>query len=66
MCYERIKQLREKNGYTQQHVAKKLCIAQNTYSQYETGHIALNDYILCSLADLYNVSVDYILNRTDI
>lgn len=61
----RIKDLREDNDLTQQQVAKKIGITQRKYSYIETGAQQLTDEILCKLADLYGVSVDYILFRTD-
>ena len=61
----RIRDLREDHDYTQQYVAEKLHIKQNTYSQYETGHRQIPLEILIRLADLYKTSIDYILERTD-
>ncbi len=61
----RIRDLREDHDYTQQYVASKLNIQQNTYSQYETGKRQLPIDILIQLADLYQTSTDYILRRTD-
>ncbi len=61
----RIRDLREDHDYTQQYVAEKLHIKQNTYSQYETGHRQIPLEILIRLADLYKTSTDYILERTD-
>ncbi len=60
-----IKLLRLQNGYTQQFIASKLNIKQNTYSQYETGAREISIDILISLAKLYNTSTDYILCLTD-
>ena len=34
---KRLRELRQQNGLTQQVVAKKLNVKQNTYSQYESG-----------------------------
>ena len=45
--------------------AKYLHIKQNTYSQYETGVISLTAEVLIKLADFYNVSIDYLLDRTN-
>ena len=64
--YSRIKDLREDNDLTQAEVAEYLHIKQNTYSQYETGVIALTDQVLLKLADFYNVSVDYLMDRHNI
>ncbi len=61
----RIRDLREDHDYTQQYVATRLNIQQNTYSQYETGKRQLPIDILIQLADLYGTSTDYILQRTD-
>ncbi|MBE6710497.1 MAG: helix-turn-helix transcriptional regulator [Ruminococcaceae bacterium] len=63
--YMRIRDLREDHDYTQEYVASKLNIRQNTYSQYETGKRQLPIELLIQLADLYQTSTDYILCRTD-
>ena len=51
---------------TQQQVADYLHIKQNTYSQYEVGALRYPVDALITLADFYNVSVDYLLGRTDV
>ena len=66
MRYERIRNLRIDNGYTQKQVAEYLNIKQNTYSQYEIGTLNYPIDVLMKLADFYGVSVDYLLGRTDI
>lgn len=63
--YKRIRELREDNDYTQSEVGKKINIPQRTYAYYESGDRMVPPYVLSALADLYNVSVDYILERTD-
>ena len=65
MIFENIRALREDNDLTQQQLADYLGVAQNTYSQYETGQIAYTAQGLGKLADCYGVSVDYLLGRTD-
>lgn len=62
--YKRIRDLREDKDLTQTQVAKVLGMSQTGYSKYETGENDLPSSILIKLADFYNVSVDYILNRT--
>ncbi len=62
--FETIRNLRIDNGYTQEQIAKYLNIKQNTYSQYEIGVLNYPVDVLIKLADLYNVSVDYLLGRT--
>lgn len=61
MIYENIRALREQNHLTQTQLAQKLHMAQNTYSQYETGKIEWTAPLLIQLAQLYGVSVDYLL-----
>ncbi len=62
--YKRIRDLREDKDLTQTQVAKILGMSQTGYSKYETGENDLPSSILIKLADFYNVSVDYILDRT--
>lgn len=63
--YKRIRDLREDNDYTQAEVGRKINITQRTYAYYESGERMVPPHILSALADFYNVSVDYILERTD-
>ena len=65
MAYRHIRDLRCDRDIRQREVAEHLGMAQNTYSQYETGTIALTAEVLCRLADFYGTSVDYLLGRTD-
>ena len=65
MKYERIRNLRIDGGYTQKQIAEYLLIKQNTYSQYEIGVLNYPIDVLIQLADFYDVSVDYLLGRTD-
>jgi len=58
--------LREDLDLTQKEVAKMIGCSQTTYSRYETGITDVPNDILDKLADIYNVSTDYILWRTDI
>ena len=66
MKFENIRNLRIDNGYTQKQIAEYLHIKQNTYSQYEIGVLNYPVDVLIKLADFYDVSVDYLLGRTDI
>ncbi len=62
---KRIKDLREDNDLTQDELSKILHISQRTYSFYETGGRDIPIKVVCDLAEYYNVSTDYILDRTD-
>lgn len=65
MIFKHIRDLREDSDLRQKDIAEILNVSQNTYSQYETGVIALTAEVLIKLADYYKVSVDYLLDRTD-
>ena len=66
MKYENIRKLRIDSGYTQKQVAEHLGISQNTYSQYEIGVLNYPVDAVVKLAELYQVSTDYLLGRTNI
>lgn len=61
----RIRDLREDKDLTQTEVSKMLNITQVAYSCYELDKRNIPLESLCKLADYYNVSIDYILYRTD-
>lgn len=63
--YKRIRDLREDKDMTQRETADILHCSQRVYSDYERGVLDIPTDILIRLADLHNVSVDYILERTD-
>ena len=63
--YNRIRDLREDSDLNQTQIAKILGMSQTGYSKYETGENDIPTAILIKLADFYNVSVDYLLERTD-
>lgn len=65
MIYTRIRDLREDADLKQKDIAKILNVSQNTYSQYENGVISLTAEVLIKIANFYNVSIDYLLNRKD-
>ena len=64
MVFHNIKSLRIDREVKQRELGELLHIAQNTYSQYETGKIAFTDEMLIKLADFYGTSIDYLLDRT--
>ncbi len=65
MRFKNLRGIREDNDIKQKDVANYLNVSQNTYSQYETGVISLTAEVLIKLADYYNVSVDFLLDRTN-
>ena len=63
--YKRLKDLREDKDLTQTKLAKILNMSQTGYSKYETGENDIPTQILIALANLYETSIDYILEQTD-
>ena len=61
----RIKDLREDRDMRQSDLAALTGIDQRTISNYETGKTAPDAYALIRLADTFDVSIDYLLCRTD-
>ena len=65
MVYSRIWDLREDRDLKQQDLADYLNCSQVCYSRYENGQRDIPLETISKIADFYNVSVDYLLNRTD-
>ncbi|MCQ2459186.1 MAG: helix-turn-helix domain-containing protein [Ruminococcus sp.] len=61
----RLKELRTKKGITQQKLAIDLNLNQNSISRYESGVREADYSTLIALADYFQVSVDYLLERTE-
>ncbi len=62
---ERLIEQRKLNNLTQRQVADLLEIAQPSYIRYENGSAEPNLQNLVKLADYFDVSVDYLLGRTE-
>ena len=63
--FKRLRDLREDHDLSQTKVATYLGMSQTGYSKYETGENDIPTDVLIKLADLYNTSIDYLLERTD-
>lgn len=61
----RLKRLREEKNLTQVEFAKLMSLANSTISQYEAGRRMPDQEILQKFADFFDVSVDYLLGRTN-
>ena len=61
----RLKELRKKRGISQLKLAMDLSMNQNSISRYETGEREADYNTLIKFADYFNVSIDYLLERTD-
>ncbi|WP_309121641.1 helix-turn-helix transcriptional regulator [Paenibacillus sp.] len=64
-CGERIAKLREDLGLTQGELAARLGITRASLSHYETNRRQPDYETLSAMADLFDVSVDYLMKRTD-
>lgn len=61
----RLKELRIKRRMSQLALATALDTTQNSISRYETGEREADYKTLVAIADFFNVSIDYLLERTD-
>ena len=65
MYLKRVRELREDHDLKQTDMAKLLGIHQPVYSRYERGYQNIPLEHLVKLADFYQVSLDYIFERTE-
>lgn len=61
----RLKELRKKRGISQLKLAMDLSMNQNSISRYESGAREADYATLIKFTDYFNVSIDYLLERTD-
>lgn len=61
----RLKELRKSKKISQLKLALDLNMNQNSISRYETGEHEADYKTLIALADYFDVSIDYLLERTD-
>ena len=61
----RLKQLRKQKNISQLKLAMDLNLNQNSVSRYETGEREADYATLIAFANYFNVSIDYLLERTD-
>jgi len=62
---ERLRVLRQANSYTLVEVASALKTDKGTVSNMENGKKGVSVEKLCTLADYFDVSIDYLVGRTD-
>ncbi len=62
---ERLLELRTLHHYTQCQIASHLYITQPSYIRYENGTAEPSIDTLIRLAELFDVSIDYLVGRTD-
>ena len=65
MIYKRIRDSSEDHDLAQADVGRMINVSQRTYAYYESGQRMIPPNVLSALADLYQVRVDYIVERTN-
>ena len=65
MKFQRIQDLRTDADMSQKQLSDILHISQRSYSHYETGSRNIPVEMLIRLANYYDISVDYLVGRTD-
>lgn len=58
--------LRNEKKYSQETMAKKLCVSKSTIAMWETGKRLPSPELYEQIADYFNVDIDYLYGRTDI
>lgn len=61
----RLKELRQEKKISQLKLALDLGLNQNSISRYENNEREADYKTLIAIADYFNVSIDYLLERTD-
>ena len=62
---ERLKELRGLYHYTQRQMAEKIGISQPSYIRYENGTSEPTLETLAKIANIFDVSADYLIGRSD-
>ena len=65
MKFQRLQDLRTDADMSQKQLSEILHISQRSYSHYETGSRNIPVEMLIRLANYYDISVDYLVGRTD-
>jgi len=63
---KRISQLRDKRGWTQEQLAASLGISRAALSHYEKNRREPDTETLTKIADLFRVTIDYLVGRTEL
>lgn len=65
MFSERLKQLRKENNLSQDKIAELLNVSRQSYGRYEAGISEPGIDTLIRISDIFDVSLDFLLGRTD-
>ena len=61
----RLKQLRQENGLSQRALAEQLGVSQQSINKYENHNIEPDIALLRCIADVFDTTIDYLVDRTD-
>ena len=61
----RLKALRRERGLSQQQLALRLGISQQSINKYENHNVEPDISMLSQMADLFDTTVDYLIGRND-
>lgn len=61
-----LRELRQSKGVSQQKIADAIHVSQQSVNKYENHNIEPDINTLIKIADYFNVSVDYLIGRTEI
>lgn len=62
----RLKYYREKFGYKQEDIAEQIETSRSAYANWERGHRVPDVNQIARIADIYNITIDELLGRTDV
>lgn len=62
----RLRELRKEKGVSQQDLANEMLISKRTISRYESGERQPTLLMVFDLSDYFNVSIDYLVGRSDV
>jgi len=65
MIGQKIKTLRKLKGFSQEQMAEKLNMPQNSYSRIETGNVKLDIERLQQISNVFEMSIEDVLNFND-
>lgn len=65
MLTDRMKELRKSLGMSQRDLAGRLAVRQQTVAKWELGGATPNPEMLSTIADVFGVSVDYLIGRDE-
>ena len=63
MFSEKLKKLRRKNGITQEDLAKIIGLDRSSIGKYESSNVLPSPDVLIKMAEIFNVSVDYLIRE---